>query len=144
MNAEETKAGPHHQGIRLAHKIGLLPGREFNRRNQRAAGGRNTALGRSGQIVVGADQLGPRIDQAYGLGNLRQVIGRGFSDHHIVGVHIVVSDALVVERVQNAVLTDHIGRAARRLPIQKVRGRKRTRVKVRFIDLKPHALQFLL
>ena len=144
MDAEETEPCPHHQGVRLSDKIGLFAGRELNRRNQRAAGGCNTALGRPGQIIVRADQLGARVDKAYRLGDLIQIIGRGLSDHHIVRIHIVIGDALVVERIQNTVLADHIGRAAGRLPIQKVCGRERTCVKVRLIDLKPHALQFLL
>ena len=58
VNAQHPKPCTHHQRIRLADVVCRFPGRQLYGSYECAAGGDDTILRRSGQIIVRADQAG--------------------------------------------------------------------------------------
>ncbi len=144
VDAEELEPGPHHERIGLSDIVGLLSGGKLNRCEQRAAGGRDAEFGRTGEIIVRADESGPTVYKADGLGDRLEIIAAGLAHDDIVRVHVVIGDANVVERVEDAVLAENVGAAAGGLRVEKVRRCEGARVKMRLVDLKAHARELLL
>ena len=144
VDAQHPQAGPHHQGIGLAHEIGALSRGQLDGGDEGPAGRDDASLRRGGQVRVCANELRPGVHQADGLGNLLQVVGGGFSHHHIVRVHVVIGDAFIVQGVGNPVLAHHVGAASRGLAVQEVGRGQGTGVKVGLVHVQPHPGQLLL
>ena len=144
MYSEQLEPGAHHERVRFADVVCLLAGRKLDGSQKRAAGGSDTVLGGTRQVVVRADELCAVVDETYRLGYHLKAVASVLADDHIVGVHVVVGDAHVIECVLNAVLAHYECRASGRLTVQKLRCRKRTGVEVRFVNVKSESAQLLL
>ena len=130
-----------HQRIGLADEISFFVGGDLDRRDQGTGGGHDAPLGGAGDIGIGADELGPLVYQFNGFLDFFKAVGSGFAYHHIIRVHIVHIDALVVQRFGQGRLADDIGGAVRLLAVQKFRGGHGAGIKMVSRNLKTHPLE---
>ena len=138
---QQREPGTHHQRVGLANEIRLHPGRQLDRRHQRAACRDDAVLRRSGEVGVGADQLRAFAHQTHGALDRLVGVHRGLADHHVVGVDVVSGVAGLIERVDQAGLADHIRAAPRRLRGQKRGGGHGAGVKMALVDVYTHAVE---
>ena len=144
MHVEQAQACTHHERIRLADEISLLARRQFNRRDQRTAGGDDAEIRGAGEVAVGGDEAGAVIDEADSLKNHVIVVGICFADNNIVGVDVVHGDAHVVKRVDKTGAADNIGAAAGSLRMNEFGCGLGAGVEMAFVNLQSQTQQLLL
>ena len=104
-----------HQGVRLADKICLFAGSNFDRCDQSAGGRGDPLFCGSGDIRVCTDQLGTLVDQLNGLFDFFKAVGSCFAYHHIIRIYIVHIDSLIVKGFSQGGFSDYVCGAAGRL-----------------------------
>ena len=144
MYAEDTQAGAHHEGVRLADEIRADTGGHLDRGDHRAAGGDDALLRGAGEVAVRADELCALIHELYSLEYILIVIGVALAYDDIVGVDIVHGDALIVQGKHYAGAADDISAASGSLTADKARGRLSTGVEMLLVNIQPHAPELLL
>ena len=121
--ADLVQAGADHDGVRLAHEVGLLSGRRRDHRSDGAARGQGALVGGARHVGVGRDELRSGLDEADRVGQRMEVVGTHLAEHHELGVDLRHHVSRGVDRGGQAGLANHVGGRAGRLLVQE-RGRR--------------------
>ena len=111
-HAQQAQAMAHHQRIGLAQVIGIASRGQLDGAHQRLAGRHDAALHRTGQVRIGADQLGAGAHQLHRPLDFFKAVGVGLAHHHIVGIDLVHGKARFVQSAHQTRLADDIGAPA--------------------------------
>ncbi|MPM69368.1 hypothetical protein SDC9_116313 [bioreactor metagenome] len=117
MDTQYLQAGPHHQRIRFTNIIGFFAGSNFDWCDKRTAGWDNTCFRRTGEIRICADQSGTVHYMVHSAADMFIIVVIGFTNDYIIWVNVVKSDINIMQSIEEAGTTDHVGAAARCLMV---------------------------
>ena len=144
VDPQQVQAGAHHQGVGLAHIVGLLAGGQLDGGHQGPASGDLAPLRGGGEVGVGANEAGPVVHAPGRPADAVVGVVPGLPDDDVVGVGLIDGDAPLVEGVEQTGLPDDKGPGPGLLVGHKLRRGQGTGVEVLLVNVQPHPGEFCL